>query len=236
LTEEMASTETAAHRLPWRPGSRAARLRASHSYRSVLLLVLASFVFAATAPEADWSRSLLFLLECATLVSALWTSGLGLDYRPGLVLVAIAAAGAVLLLVSASSSVAGVAWLIEAALLTAIIVVVGLGVFDQGEINTQSVTGAISIYLVLGLAFTYIYGAVAAFGSGDFFTQGTDGTLSLRVYFSYVTLSTLGYGDYTPATNLGHTLAVIEALMGQLYLVTVVAVLVSRLGKPKGSA
>ena len=60
--------------------------------------------------------------------------------------------------------------------------------------------------------------------------QGTDGTVSLRLYFSYVTLATLGYGDYTAAGDLGHTLAIVEALFGQLYLVTVVAVLVSRLG------
>jgi ion channel len=66
-------------------------------------------------------------------------------------------------------------------------------------------------------------------GSPDFFAQGTDGSRALRLYFSYVTLATLGYGDYTPATNLGHMLAVSEALIGQLYLVTVVAVLVTRL-------
>ena len=57
----------------------------------------------------------------------------------------------------------------------------------------------------------------------------TDGTRSLRLYFSYVTLATLGYGDYTPAGNLGHMLAVLEALIGQLYLVTILALLVSRL-------
>ncbi len=51
----------------------------------------------------------------------------------------------------------------------------------------------------------------------------------MRLYFSYVTLATLGYGDYTPAGNLGHAFAVLEALIGQLYLVTVVAVVVTRL-------
>jgi hypothetical protein len=66
-------------------------------------------------------------------------------------------------------------------------------------------------------------------GSGDFFAQGTDGTRSLRLYFSFVTLATLGYGDYTAAGELGRTIAVVEALVGQLYLVTVIAVLVSRM-------
>jgi hypothetical protein len=107
--------------------------------------------------------------------------------------------------------------------------VIGIGVVDQRGVNKQSVLGAISIYVLIGMFFVYVYGAIAALGSGDFFAQGTDGTPSVRLYFSYVTLATLGYGDYTPAGDLGHTLAVVEALVGQLYLVTVVALLVGNL-------
>jgi hypothetical protein len=106
---------------------------------------------------------------------------------------------------------------------------VALGVVDQGEINRQSVTGAICIYILLGILFTFVYSSIAKLGSGPFFAQGTDGTPSLRLYFSYVTLATLGYGDYTPAGNAGHTFAVLEALVGQIFLVTVVAVVVTRL-------
>ncbi len=50
------------------------------------------------------------------------------------------------------------------------------------------------------------------------------------MYFSFVTLTTVGYGDYTAKTNVGHTLSITEALLGQLYLVTVVALLVSKIG------
>ena len=104
-----------------------------------------------------------------------------------------------------------------------------LGIFDQGEANVQTVTGAICIYVLIGLLFVFLYGVLAVLGSGNFFAQGTDGTRSLRLYFSFVTLSTLGYGDYTAAGELGRTLAIVEALLGQLYLVTVIAVLVSRM-------
>jgi len=93
----------------------------------------------------------------------------------------------------------------------------------------KAVTGAVCVYVLIGLLFVYVYGLIAVIGSGDFFAQGTDGTRSLRLYFSFVTLATLGYGDYTPAHELGRTLSVVEALFGQLYLVTVVAVLVSRM-------
>jgi len=66
-------------------------------------------------------------------------------------------------------------------------------------------------------------------GSGPFFAQGTDGTMAERVYFSYATLATLGYGDFTPADTTGQMLAVSEALLGQIYLVTVVALVIGRL-------
>jgi hypothetical protein len=79
------------------------------------------------------------------------------------------------------------------------------------------------------MVFLSLYGVMAVVGHGPFFAQGTDGTRAIRLYFSYVTLATLGYGDYTPAGNAGHTFAVLEALVGQIFLVTVVAVVVTRL-------
>ena len=92
--------------------------------------------------------------------------------------------------------------------------------------------GAICVYVLFGLVFMFVFGVLATIGKAPFFAQATDGTRQLRLYFSYVTLATLGYGDYTAAGNLGRALAVLEALMGQLYLVTVVAVVVTRLGRP----
>jgi hypothetical protein len=68
-------------------------------------------------------------------------------------------------------------------------------------------------------------------GSAPFFAQGTDGTLSTRLYFSYVTLATLGYGDYTAAGDFGRTVSVVEAMLGQLYLVTVIALLVGQFSR-----
>jgi voltage-gated potassium channel len=218
----------------WYPGERMVRLRAGRSYGFVLALVFASFLYAAAGPESDWSLTVLLVLQTATLAVAVWTSGLGRRrtvYALVLALVGIVLAG--VQGVDGSDPIAGVAGLVSMAFVLLTCVVVAMGVFDQRSVNTQSVVGAICIYVLLGMIFTYVYGAVAALGDGDFFVQGTDGTLSLRLYFSYVTLATLGYGDYTPAGDLGHTLAVVEALLGQLYLVTVVAVLVSRFGHVK---
>ena len=110
--------------------------------------------------------------------------------------------------------------------------VIARGVVSHYEVNAQSVIGAITVYVLLGMLFVFIFTVVAVIGDGPFFAQGTDGTLSVRLYFSFTTLTTVGYGDYTAASNAGHTLAVSEALIGQVYLVTVVAILVSRM-RPK---
>jgi hypothetical protein len=211
--------------------SRVARLRAAHSYRTVLILIVAAFAFVSLAGDATWTAGVLLLLEAATLAAAVWTSGVIRANSSGLIaLLFVSTALAFALVVSGGGDgLVGAAALVSGVLVIATIVAIVIGVVDQDEVNAQSVTGAICIYILVGLLFLFVYGAIAVLGSGHFFAQGTDGTRSLRLYFSYVTLATLGYGDYTPAGNLGHTLAVLEALIGQLYLVTVLALLVSRL-------
>jgi hypothetical protein len=221
----------------WNPGAgRVARVRASHSYGLVLLLIVVVFVFTSVAPNSDWADSTLVLLQGATLVTALYTSGLAdADSRFSLALVALSAASAIALLVFGGNGFAALAGILSGVLTVATIATVALGVVDQGEANVQAVTGAVCVYVLIGLLFVFLYGVLATLGSGDFFAEGTDGTRSLRLYFSFVTLGTLGYGDYTAAGELGRTLAVVEALVGQLYLVTVIAVLVSRM-RGRGSA
>jgi ion channel len=210
--------------------TRVGRLRAAHSYRVVLLLIATVFVFASVAGDAGWTASILLLLAAATLATAVWTSGLGsLHSRAVIAVLAAAAALAVAVLIWDKADMAAAAAVATAVLFLATIVAIAIGVVDQNEVNAQSVTGAVCIYLLFGIVFVFVYGSMAVLGSGDFFAQGTDGTRALRLYFSYVTLATLGYGDYTPAGNLGHSLAVVEALLGQLYLVTVLALLVSRM-------
>jgi len=212
------------------------RVRSSHSYGIVLGLVFVLFVFAAAAPDAAWSGSVLLFLQGGTLVTALYTSGVArVDSKISIALLALSAAVGVAELFWAGNALTGAGGLLTAAMTISTAVAIAVGVADQTEVNGRSVLGAISVYFLLGLLFVFLYGAVAVLGSGPFFAQGTDGTRALRLYFSYVTLATVGYGDYTASGNLGHTLAVIEALVGQLYLVTIVAVLVSRLARRHSS-
>jgi hypothetical protein len=66
-------------------------------------------------------------------------------------------------------------------------------------VSQRSVIGAICVYFLLGILFLFAYSDVALLDSGPFFAQGTDGTPALRLYFSFVTLATVGYGDYRNA-------------------------------------
>ena len=206
-----------------------ARLHASRSYGFVLVLIMATFLFIMAAPEQGWTRSLLALLLCGTLIVAAWTSGFGWSLARTLGLITVAVAIAVVAEIVSGDQAAGAVWLVGFVLAAAIIGVIVRGVVDQGEVNRQSIAGAICIYLLLGMLFSFAYGSAAKLGSGFFFAQGTDGTAAIRLYFSYITMATVGYGDYTVAGDLGRTLAIVEGLLGQLYLVTVVALLVGRL-------
>ena len=100
-------------------------------------------------------------------------------------------------------------------------------------INLRVVINAITVYLMLGLFFAYLFMALSAAADEGFFTQGKGQPTSVFLYFSYITLATIGYGDFTPAHLAGRFLAVAEGLMGQLYLVTILAVIVSNLGRQR---
>jgi hypothetical protein len=210
--------------------ARVARLHATHSYRVVLVLIAGAFVLSSLAGDAAWTAAVLLVLESATLAAAVWTSGLArADSRMLIALLAAATVTGSAVAFTGGATLAAIAGLASGAMVVATITAIAVGVIDQDDVNAQSITGAICIYVLVGILFVFLYNAVALIGAGPFFAQGTDGTRSLRLYFSFVTLATLGYGDYTPAAELGRTLAVLEALLGQLYLVTVLALLVSRL-------
>lgn len=103
----------------------------------------------------------------------------------------------------------------------------------SGRVRVEAVFGVLSLYILIGLLFGFVYGAIDNLGSGEFFAGDVPATASRCLYFSFTTLTTVGYGDLTASTQVGHTLAVFEALVGQIYLVTVVALIVSNLGRAR---
>ena len=113
-------------------------------------------------------------------------------------------------------------------------IVVGLvrDLRETGVVRVQALFGVLSLYMLIGMMFGFVYGAIDSFGGDPFFAAGQSATVSNCLYFSFITLSTVGYGDFVARTDLGHTLAVFEALIGQIYLVTVVSLIVTNLRRP----
>jgi Ion channel len=209
------------------------RIRATHSYWAVLGAIFVAFFLAALLPDAPWATSVIVLVQSATLLIVIWTAGWAMTERTVPFAIATAAGlGAAINVFWQGEALTAALGFVAGLLTITIAVAIAAGAIAQNEVNSRSVAGAICVYMLFGMLFMFLYGVLALLGHGPFFAQGTDGTRPLRLYFSFVTLATLGYGDYTPAGNLGHALAVLEALIGQLYLVTVVAVVVTRLGRP----
>ena len=117
----------------------------------------------------------------------------------------------------------------NAVIIVAIPAVIGRGLLRllrERGVTIQAVAGALAIYLSVGLLFAWIISFVIHVDSTAYFAQHTNGTEGDRVYFSFTALTTTGFGDFSPATPVGHALAVIEMLTGQLYLVTVIGLLI----------
>jgi Ion channel len=128
----------------------------------------------------------------------------------------------------------------EARLMNAVLVVfgppaVGLGVIRTLQaseaVRIEAVTGVLSLYMLIGLLFAFVYGAIDHLGGDPFFASGSPATVAKCIYFSFTTLTTAGYGDLTARSDFGHTLSIFEALLGQIYLVTVVSLIVTNLGR-----
>jgi len=88
---------------------------------------------------------------------------------------------------------------------------------------------AVSVFLLIGLFFAFAFGIMAVIDTGPFFASGIDGMLPDHLYFSYSTLASVGFGDLTASKDIGRMTSALEGLIGQIYLVTVVAVLVGNL-------
>ena len=141
---------------------------------------------------------------------------------PAALVVVLAAAD-----VLSRSVVFAIGGLLAAAIPAALVGGVARLIKERG-VTLRAVVGALTIYLYVGLLFAWVIAFVSAVDSTPYFAQPDLGHGD-RVYFSFTVLTTTGFGDLTAATSLGHALAVVEMLTGQLYLVTVIGVLVGGL-------
>jgi Ion channel len=200
------------------------------------LLILATLVFQLAAPEQDWARLTAIAIQGLTLLAALRASRVS---RAILRLAAVVVAVAIL---SAIGAYVGFGELgpTAARLITVMLVALAPPAIARGviidfrrehEITLHTMFGVLCIYLLIGSVFAFVFGVVDSLGSAPFFAQPAAANSHNLLYFSFVTITTTGYGDLTAGTDVGRSLAIAEALVGQIYLVTVVAAIVGGLGR-----
>lgn len=207
-----------------------------YRYGVVLAMLTAAFTFAMIAPPGGWARVVNALLLGGAVLAALSRAhagrrlvGAGLAATAATVSAALAAA-------MGGRYLGGLSDLVSAGLLVLVPVGIVLDFRRRLEVTVQSVLAALCVYVVLGMLFASIASAAASIGGSPYFAGQRLASSADYTYFSFITLATVGYGDYVPATPLGRALAVIEGLMGQLYLVTVVALIVGNLGSRRRNA
>jgi hypothetical protein len=204
-------------------------------YARLLAVIVLAFLIEGVTTPGRWELAVLAVLLGTTLLLAMHASKVRSE-------VFLLATGLVVVVVIFSLLQALLGEIDQrlVKLANAIVVVFGPPVIMVGVIRrmreTQTVPpdavlGVLCIYLLLGMFFASVYGSLEQVGGKEFFAQGVPATIPHCTYYSFTTLATIGYGDLTAATDLGRTLSVSEGLLGQVYLVTVVSLIVGNLGR-----
>ena len=209
------------------------------SFVPVFLLAMLTIVLVSLAT----SRGVIRIATVLLGVTMLWTALARARIRPRVrhvlrVLVAIALGGSIVTnllgLTDVNPTLLTVFDVIDAALLSLVLLVTMVvclrELLHHEAISLSAVAAAMSAYLMIGLFFSSLMGIVASIQGAAFFNQGVQPTASDLTYFSFITLTTVGYGDLSPGTSAGRALVVAEAITGQIFLVTIVARVVSAYG------
>ena len=205
---------------------RAERVR--DAFGLVLALVLLTYVLASLFDNRGWSAVVLMLATSTTSVVALVSS----HVRPKVVRASLWLSALTVLLAAIAAgldekTLLNIASLIQICLLAIAMAAVLWRVVSSAEVGSRTILGAISVYTVLGILFTFAYGTIDRIQGGPFFEEVAHPSGSDFIFFSYTTLTTTGYGNLVPGGQPGRMISGLEMMLGQIFLVTLVAGLVS---------
>jgi hypothetical protein len=204
-------------------------VRLVDSYASLLVLLLANFFLFEVVDDPRWGAIGSTLLSAAALVVAISDPDTGqrVTLRHWLLIGACVALAPLVLLVN-SASIIGLTYLLPIALLvTATLPVTLSRILQHRRVTYETVLGALCAYVLIGLLFAFAYLVVSDLRDGAFFAQPGPRSQGEFLYYSFVALTTLGFGDLSPSVGLPQALTVLEALVGNIFLVTLVARLVT---------
>ena len=208
------------------------RLRDAHihdDFGTLLALLIVTFLVSGLA-EFIWARMLTGLLQLSMLAVAYFSTRGRRSHVVTWILISFGVLSIALTIGFSESQTQahGLAAMLVAAVYLGILVSVGRRVLSQRRVNMEMLMGALCVYFLIGLMFSNVYLAIDAFSAEPLF--GRVVPRSDFSYFSFITLTTVGYGDIIATIDIGRRVAVIEAMTGQVFLATAVARLVSLYG------
>jgi hypothetical protein len=209
--------------------ARADLVRFVDSYASLLTLLLANFLLLELVDDRRWGAIGSTILSALALVVAISDpdSGHRVTRRHWILVTACVALAPIVFIVN-SASIVGLTYLLPVALLvTATLPITISRVLHHRRVTYETVLGALCAYVLIGFLFAFLYLAVNEVRGEPFFTQPGPHSQGEYMYYSFVTLTTLGFGDLSPSVGLPQALTVLEALLGSIFLVTLVARLVT---------
>ena len=207
-----------------------------------MIFVVLTIVLAVAVPEdSPWRASIVVCQSCAAII-ACWTSDAPQRvFRVVLFISVLSVLGAVGLgLSDSANSTAGRSLNVGGVIVVGAVIIRGILLDIRAEgVRGRAVAGALTIYLLFGTLCGFFYGLEESVSKNPVLhasnsTLEANGSTSANMYFSFVTLTTVGYGDLTPVSGGARATAIFEALVGQLYLVGIVATLGGALGKGRG--
>jgi hypothetical protein len=213
----------------------AIRMRArAHGYGLVLVLVTASLALQMILSNSDGTRFVTVALMAGTLVAAVRVSGMQRGAIRAAALAAVAALAFALVIWVVKGDFPQVASAIVTGLLVAVApLAIARGLLAElrasREVTVATLAGVLAIYLLTGMFFSFVYGVIGAVDAPALFAEHVKPDRANELYFSFVTMCTVGYGDLTPAADVTRAIAVGQMLFGQIYLVTIVSLIVANL-------
>ena len=225
--ERRVTTERSGHRRRPR-GSIWRALASPDSFGSILVLLLASYLLIVTV-DRSWATSALLLIQVAVVALILRVTRARRAVRmvAGAAFVLALVLAATNLFSSKSQPLEGVLFATASLLYLIAPLSILRALILRGEVDRETLLGAIDAYLLIGFFFAFAYRTMGALQAGPFFGASGEGTVAQDLFFSFTTLTTTGYGNLVPAANPGESFAVLEMLIGQLFLVTAVAKIIN---------
>ena len=211
-------------------------LRRGDTYGLLLALLMLTYVLISLLERSPWERFVIAFMLGVVFVLTLHTSHVrARAFRLGLAIVLIIELSTLVQALVGREGNDGTAYVMFMFLLIAPLVILSR-ILRHEVIGVETILGALCVYVLLGIAFAGIYAAINDAEIVGFFAQRGPKSNVDFLYFSFITQTTVGYGDLTPGTDFGRVVVTFEALIGQVFLVTLVARLVSMYGRTRRPA